>query len=147
MRGRLSCGGDVLDSVLEFPEHASRARVPHLSDLLLEIARVGRQLCREGGELRLDGPPDGAQDACGQPHDQDGGQRAVQSPVPEGGDERGQQKRQEQCEGDGNEHRFGPIQEGQGHAHADQGIEKRRCRNVVRFRSLVPRMRMPAWGQ
>ena len=125
-RARLPRGGDVLDGVLEFPEHAPRARLPHLGDLLLEIARVGRQLRREGGELRLDGPPDGPEEARGQHHDQDGGQRAVQPPVPEGGHDRGQQKGQEQRECHGDEHGFGPIQQGQGHAHTDQDVQKRR---------------------
>ena len=59
-RPRLPRGGDILDDVLDFPEDALGARVPHLGDLLLEIARVGGELGREGGELHLDGPPDGA---------------------------------------------------------------------------------------
>ena len=145
-RVRLPRGGDVLDRVLEFPEHAPRARMPHLGHLLLEIGRVGWQLRGEGGELRLDGPPHDAEEARGQYHDQDGGQRAMQPPVPEGGHERGQQKGQEQREGHGDEHRFGPIQQGQGDAHPDQAMQKRWCGDFVRDHAVVPRARMALGG-
>ena len=145
-RGRLPCGGDVLDGVLEFPEHAPRPRVPHLGDLLLEIARVGRELRREGGELRLDGPSDGPEEARGQYHDEDGGQHAAQPPMPEGGDHRGQQKGQEQREGHGDEHGFGPIQQGQGHAETDEHVQKWLRGDFFRHCDGAPVMQTPASG-
>ena len=41
------------------------------------VIAVRRQLCREGGELRLDGPSHGPEEARGQPHDHDSGQGAT----------------------------------------------------------------------